>query len=128
MSRGGVRARPTMRDVAALAGVSLKTVSRVVNEEPAVSPELAVRVGRAAEALDYRHNLAASTLRRSGGRTATIGLMLEDVGNPFFATLYRAVEAAASARGVAVLAASVDDDPTASRRSRPGWSPGGWTG
>ena len=62
---GGARSRATMRDVAALAGVSLKTVSRVVNRETGVSDELISRVERAAEQLDYRPNLTASNLRRA---------------------------------------------------------------
>jgi LacI family transcriptional regulator len=103
--------RPTMHDVAALARVSLKTVSRVVNQEPGVSPELARRVHQAAAQLDYRPNLAARSLRQSGGRTATIGLLLEDVSNPFSSSIHRAIEDAARARGVAVLASSLDEDP-----------------
>ncbi len=77
------RGRATMRDVAALARVSLKTVSRVVNGERGVSPRLARRVSAASERLDYRHNLTASILRRSDGRSLTIGVVLEDVANPF---------------------------------------------
>ena len=69
--------RPTMRDVAALAGVSLKTVSRVVNDEPGVSPELAKKVQLAIDRLDYRPNLGASSLRRSDRLTRTLGLLLE---------------------------------------------------
>ena len=69
------RPRPTMRDVAALAGVSLKTVSRVVNREPGVSGDLQGRVRRAAQQLDFRLNLTASNLRRADQRTATIGLL-----------------------------------------------------
>ena len=103
--------RATMRDVAALAGVSLKTVSRVVNGEPGVTEPLARTVLAAAERLQYRPNLGASSLRRSGGRTATIGLLLPDVANPFSSALHRAVEDVAVARGVAVLAASLDEDP-----------------
>jgi LacI family transcriptional regulator len=96
------RVRPTMHDVAALAGVSLKTVSRVVNGEPGVSAERVARVERAAAQLDYRPNLAASSLRRTDGKTATIGLLLEDVANPFSSAVHRAVEDAARRRGVAV--------------------------
>ena len=105
-----------MRDVAALAGVSLKTVSRVINGETTVAPELAARVTRAADTLDYRPNLTARSLRSSDGRTRTIGVLLEDVANPFSSSLHRAVEDVASARGVAVLAASVDEDPERERR------------
>lgn len=61
----GPRGRSTMRDVAALAGVSFKTVSRVVNNESGVKPDLRAKV-HAIERLDYRTNLAASNLRRSG--------------------------------------------------------------
>ena len=75
--------------MAALAGVSLKIVSRVVNREPGVSAELVGKVERAAAQLDFRPNLTAANLRRSGQRTATIGLVLEDVSNPFFAAILR---------------------------------------
>jgi LacI family transcriptional regulator len=104
-----VRSRPTMRDVAALAGVSFKTVSRVVNDEPGVSLELTARVHRAAEQLDYRHNLAASNLRR-GQRTMAVGVLIQDVGNDFSATLLRAIEDRARTRGIAVFAASLNEE------------------
>ena len=100
--------RATMRDVAALAGVSLKTVSRVVNREPGVSADLVERVERAAVQLDFRPNLGARSLRRADGRTATVGLVLENLANPFSASLLRAVEDVATTRGVAVLAGSID--------------------
>ena len=112
---GSGKARPTIRDVAALARVSLKTVSRVVNTEGYVSDELRARVLRAIEQLDYRPNFTASTLRRTGGRTKTIGLVLEDLANPFSAAVVRAVEDVARHRGVMVLAGSVDEDPTRER-------------
>jgi LacI family transcriptional regulator len=104
-----------MRDVAALAGVSLKTVSRVVNRETGVSEELVARVSRAAEQLDYRPNLTASNLRRSDQRTGTIGLLVEDVANEFFASIHRGIEEVARERGVAVIAASLDRDPALER-------------
>jgi len=97
-----------MRDVAARAGVSLKTVSRVVNHEAGVRPELIARVTSAADELHYRPNLTASSLRRSDRRTATIGLLVDDVANPFFADIHRGVEEVARERGVAVMAASLD--------------------
>src|SRR5438105_14050629 len=95
-----------MRDVAALAKVSIKTVSRVVNGEPGVSPALARRVLAASERLDYSHNMTASSLRRSDGRSATIVVVLEDVANPFASALHRSIEAVAVCRGVLVLARS----------------------
>jgi len=99
-----------MRDVAALAKVSIKTVSRVVNAEAGVSPSLVRRVMAAAERLDYRHNMTASSLRRSNGRSATIGVVLEDVANPFSSALHRSIEDVAVLRGVLVLAGSSDED------------------
>jgi len=111
------RPRSTMRDVAALAGVSLKTVSRVVNRESGVRPEMADRVRQAADQLDYRPDFTASNLRRADRRTGTIGLLVEDVGNEFSATVHAGVEQAARERGVAVLTASTADDPGRERDS-----------
>jgi LacI family transcriptional regulator len=111
----GDRRRPTMRDVAQQAGVSLKTVSRVVNAEPGVSVILAARVRTAIDELGFRPNAGASALRRAGGKTAAVGLLLQDVGNPFSSALQRAVEDVAVPRGVMVFSASLDGDP---RRER----------
>ncbi|MEU4422378.1 LacI family DNA-binding transcriptional regulator [Actinoplanes sp. NPDC024001] len=110
--RGG---RPTMNDVARAARVSLKTVSRVVNGEDNVSPVLVAQVRSAIELLNYSPDIGASNLRRGDRRTETIGLLLEDVGNPFSSALHRAVEDEARTRGVQVLTGSLDDDP---RRER----------
>ncbi|MEP7114882.1 MAG: LacI family DNA-binding transcriptional regulator [Ilumatobacteraceae bacterium] len=96
--------------MAALAGTSLKTVSRVVNGEPGVSPELVRRVRLAIERLDYRRNLAASNLRRAGGRTRSIGLLLSNVINPLDGAIQRSIEEAARERDVVVIAASIDED------------------
>ena len=104
-----------MRDVAALAGVSLKTVSRVVNREPGVSDDLAARVNQAAADLGYRHDLTASNLRRTDRKTGTIGLLIEDVSNPFFSAVHRGIEDVSRERGVAVFAASSDDEPQRER-------------
>jgi LacI family transcriptional regulator len=104
-----------MRDVAALASVSLKTVSRVVNQERGVSPDLVTRVLDAVRLLDYRPNLTASSLRRSDQKSATIGLLLEDVANPFSSALHRAVEDVARRRGTLVFAGSNDEDPDRER-------------
>ena len=109
------RERPTMRDVAALAGVAIKTVSRVFNDVPTVDPELVERVRTAAGKLGYRPNLTAASLRRSGGRTNTIGLLLEDISNPYSATVHRAVEDYAREHRMMVLAGSLDEDPVRER-------------
>jgi LacI family transcriptional regulator len=104
-----------MRDVGALAGVSLKTVSRVINRDPTVSAEIVGRVQRAVVLLGYRPNLAATSLRRSDRKSATIGLLLEDVANPFSSALHRAVEDVARERGMLVFAGSSDEDPARER-------------
>jgi LacI family transcriptional regulator len=104
-----------MLDVAALAGVGLKTVSRVVNEEPGVSPALERKVKHAIAQLNYRRDANASMLRRLGGRTQTIGLVLEDVSNPFSSALHRAIEDSARARNVLVFAGSCDEDSARER-------------
>jgi len=100
-----------MREVAKQAGVSIKTVSRVINQEAGVSPELTERVQTAIRELDYRHNTTASNLRRADQRTATIGLLLDDVANPFSATLHRAVETVAQQHHTLVFVLSSVDDP-----------------
>ncbi|WP_370645251.1 LacI family DNA-binding transcriptional regulator [Pseudonocardia sp. DSM 110487] len=109
------RRRPTMRDVAERADVSLKTVSRVVNDERGVSAALAVRVQRAIEELGFRPHPGARLMRRNDDRTAAIALLLEDVANPFSAAVQRAVENEARERGVVVFSASIDEDPARER-------------
>ena len=110
-----LKRRATIRDVAALAHVGLKTVSRVMNGEPGVSSELTERVRRAANQLDYLPNLGAGSLRRIGGRTATLGVILENVANPFSAALHRAIEDVAAARNVEVFSGSVEENPDRER-------------
>ena len=90
------RARATIRDVAALAGVGIKTVSRVINDEANVSPQMRERVERAVMALNYQPHLGAGTLRRGDRKTLTLGLLLDSVDNPFSAAINRAVEGVAS--------------------------------
>jgi LacI family transcriptional regulator len=104
-----------MREVAAVAGVSLSTVSRVVNGGEGVRGDLALRVREAVELLGYRHNLTASTLRRADRQSASIGLIFEDVSNPFFGAVHRGVEDAARERGVLTLVGSSDEVPERER-------------
>ena len=73
---GGAGRRPTMKEVAALAGVGIKTVSRVVNGEPMVTEATARRVWDAVERLDYHLDQRAGSLRRSDGATSSIALLL----------------------------------------------------
>ena len=102
--------RPTMRDVGERAGVSFKTVSRVVNGEESVRPELRERVLAAIEELGYRPDPAASTLRRADGRTGTVAVIVDDLANPFAATVHRAVVDAMRDHGTLVLSASTYED------------------
>ncbi|WP_022891304.1 LacI family DNA-binding transcriptional regulator [Agromyces subbeticus] len=108
------RARATMSDVAAASGVSPKTVSRVVNGVGYVSAETLEAVRTAIDQLGFRRNEFARQLRQ--GTTATIGLVLEDVADPFYSVLSRAVEDVALAQDYLLLSASSAEDPTRSRR------------
>lgn len=101
--------RPTMKDVAARAGVGLKTVSRVVNGEPGVTPDTERRVQESIDALGFRRNDSARVLRK--GRTASIGLVLEDLADPFYGPLNRAVEEVARAHGALLINGSSAEDP-----------------
>ncbi|MGA5135019.1 LacI family DNA-binding transcriptional regulator [Streptomyces olivoreticuli] len=102
-----------MKDVAARAGVGLKTVSRVVNGEPGVTPDTERRVQDAITALGFRRNDSARILRK--GRTASIGLVLEDLADPFYAPLNRAVEEVARAHGALLINGSSAEDPDRER-------------
>ncbi|GAA3451748.1 LacI family DNA-binding transcriptional regulator [Dactylosporangium matsuzakiense] len=99
-----------MADVAARAGVSLKTVSRVVNDAPYVQPELAERVLAAVAELGFRRNHLASSLR-SGQATATIGLLIEEIANPFYATIAGTAAEIARQRDTMLIIASSEEDP-----------------
>ncbi|MBT2555373.1 LacI family DNA-binding transcriptional regulator [Arthrobacter sp. ISL-5] len=100
-----------MRHVAALAGVGIKTVSRVMNDEAGVSEATRQRVLSASQQLSYQLDMAAGSLRRAGRQTLSIGLLLPSVANPFSGEIHRALEDTLAVRGIAVFAASLDDDP-----------------
>jgi LacI family transcriptional regulator len=102
--------RPTMKDVAALAGVSLSTVSRTVNGDIAVREDLAAKVRHAVELLGYQRDEAASALRRAGRVSASVGIIVEDVANPFFSLVHRGVEDCARGRRFLTFAGRSDDD------------------
>ena len=108
--RSRAERRPTMKDVATLAQVSLSTVSRFVNGDPG-RPDLAARISQAIDMLGYQRDLTASTLRRADRASASIGALVADVGNPFFAAVLRGIEEVARARGSLTVAASSDEDP-----------------
>jgi LacI family transcriptional regulator, galactose operon repressor len=102
--------RPTMRDVAVLAGVSLKTVSRVINDEPGVAAATAEKVEHAIAELRFQRNDLARSLRQ-GRTSSTLGLVIEDVSNPFYSAIAQAVESAARERGYMLITASCEEDP-----------------
>jgi len=105
----------TMRDVAQRAGVSTKTVSRVVNDDRYVSADVRQRVERAIGELQYVPNMLAVTFRT--GRDAAIGVAVPGVADPFFASIIGAVEREASRRGVAVIVTSVGWESSHEQRS-----------
>jgi LacI family transcriptional regulator len=98
-----------MKDVASRAGVALKTVSRVVNGEPGVTPETTQRVLGAIEDLGFRRNESARLLRT--GRTATLGFVSDNCGEPDQAAIGRGVEEVARDHGFLVFTGSTDGDP-----------------
>ncbi len=87
----------TLRDVAARAGVSFKTVSNVVNDRPHVTPATRARVQAAIDALGYRPNTSARSLRH--GRSGVLALAVPELTSPYFAALASAVGRAAKAHG-----------------------------
>ncbi|WP_244632651.1 LacI family DNA-binding transcriptional regulator [Microbacterium sp. Se63.02b] len=98
-----------MRDVAAHAGVSTKTVSRVFNDDPHVLPHTRALVEQAMRELNYVPNVLATTFR--AGRTSVIGVAVPDIVDPFFASIARAIEDVARERGLSTLVTSLGDEP-----------------
>lgn len=105
----------TMRDVAARAGVSTKTVSRVFNDDPHVLPGTRAEVEKAMRELNYVPNVLATTFR--AGRASVIGVAVPDIVDPFFAAIARGIEDTARARGMSTLVTSLGDDPDDERAS-----------
>lgn len=99
-----------MRDVAAKANVSAKTVSRVFNNDPRVLPETRARVELALRELKYVPNTLATTFR--AGRAAVIGIAVPDLVDPFFALIAKTVSQVASLHGMSVAVTNLGDDPT----------------
>lgn len=98
-----------LKDVAAAAGVSVKTVSNVLNDRPHISAATRQRVQEAVQRLDYRPNPAARMLKE--GRTGIIALAVPDVELPYFAELASAVHRAAEQVGYTVLLDQTAGDP-----------------
>ncbi|NDZ96045.1 LacI family transcriptional regulator [Streptomyces sp. SID6673] len=98
----------SMREVAAAASVSVGTVSNVLNSPDKVAPATVIRVQAAIEALGFVRNDAARQLR--AGRSRCVGLVVLDVGNPFFTDIARAAERRAGDHDLTVLLGTSDDD------------------
>jgi LacI family transcriptional regulator len=103
-----------MVNVAEAAGVSLKTVSRVINGEPGVRPDTVEKVLAASAGLRYERNDLAASLRH-GARSYTVGLIIEDVANPFYSAIAQAVEESARVRASLLITASAREDPARER-------------
>lgn len=98
----------TMREVAAIAGVSAKTVSRVFNDEPYVTPETRARVEAALRQLNYVPNAVATTFRT--GRSPVIGIAVPDLVDPFFAAIAKSVNRLAGHHGMSTVVTSLGDE------------------
>ena len=99
--------RVTVHDVAQSAGVSIATVSRVMSGNPTVNAELAERVRKAAAELGYRPSAAAQGL--ASGRTNTMGLVVPNLGNPYFSDLIKSVASSCGAEGYRLLVADSNE-------------------
>lgn len=108
-------ARPTLVQVAQRAGVSVKTASRVLNDEPYVSADTARKVHEAATELGFRLNVIARELR-AGARSACVGLIISDLANPFYARIARGAERVLRANDLQLITASSDENPTLERQ------------
>ncbi len=104
-----MKRRPTIIDVAQAAGVSKSTVSLVLQDSPLVKAETRVGVQKAMLDIGYVYNRAAANLRTSN--TGLIGLVINDLRNPFFTEFATSLQMALSARGYATVVANTDEDP-----------------
>ncbi|RDJ19802.1 LacI family transcriptional regulator [Bosea caraganae] len=100
---------PTVTDVAAAAGVSPMTVSRVLNGRGGAGEETRQRVLEAAQALNYRPNAFAQSLKSD--RSNTVGIVVPDIVNPFFPEIIRGAELVARPAGYTLLSCNVVEDP-----------------
>jgi len=108
-SKKNTAKRPDIRTVAALAKVSIATVSRAVNGSSAVSEQLSKRVWQAVEQLNYFPNTQARSL--VSGHSRILGIIVENITNPFFPELIQSFEEIAVAHGYEILVSSSNSDP-----------------
>lgn len=110
-----VQQRATLDDVARLAGVSSKTVSRVFTHRGLVAPDTVERVLVAAKRLRFRPNTLARGLRRGGG-TNTVGFIMGELGNPFYYKVASGIEKQLAGAGYGLVVATTDDTPEGEER------------
>jgi DNA-binding LacI/PurR family transcriptional regulator len=108
-TRKPVDKTPDIRAVAAMAKVSIATVSRTINGSPVVSDRLTKRVWQAIEQLNYFPNTHARSL--VSGRSRILGIIVENITNPFFPELIQCFEEIAVAHGYEILVSSSNSDP-----------------
>lgn len=111
---GDDAASPTVKTVAAHAGVSAQTVSRVLRGTGYVSQRTREKVLAAVEAVGYRPNALGRSLRAT--KTPMVGLLITDITNPFYARLHKALEAVFRERGLTLMLLNSDDDPGTERQ------------
>ncbi|MCR4267152.1 LacI family DNA-binding transcriptional regulator [Nitratireductor sp. ZSWI3] len=101
--------RPKIKDIAAALGVSPATVSRALSDSELVTAETRARIRETAQALNYRPNASARSLRTA--RSMSVLMVVRDVGNPFYLDILKSVEATARAAGYSVLMGNTENDP-----------------
>ncbi len=98
----------TLQDIAKKAGLSKTTISRALNDKPDVSPETKDRILRIAKDLGYTPNLLAKSLRSR--KSKTMGIIIADISNPFFASVAKVVEDAARKKGYSIILCNTDEE------------------
>jgi DNA-binding LacI/PurR family transcriptional regulator len=106
--------KPTIYDVAREAGVSIATVSKVINKAGRISDKTRQRVYKIMDDLNYQPSVVASAL--TGKRTNTLGLLIPDLANPFFAEIARSIEDRAQELGYSVVMCSTDNNTNKERK------------
>jgi len=101
--------RVSIKDIARAAGVSTSTVSRALNDSPAIRPEVRVRIQGLAQAMGYTPNALAQGLLSQ--RTHSIGLVITTISDPFFVDIVKGIDAVAQQAGISVFLATSDNDP-----------------
>lgn len=99
---------PTISDVAAKAGVSVATVSRVINGSSKVSPETLIKVKQAIAELNYRPNLLGRALRKT--KSERVLVLLPNIANPFYAEIVKGIEDVANKNGYSIMLCNTDSN------------------